>query len=184
MRRRIAVVGDTLSSGGLILDYEQVSGFRFHGHKAALLGNEAYCERCGSTGTLAKAGGPHRLHYHTTREAALDGDIVLCQCPTPPHVTASLAGESWCDDRAEEFTQSVIPLGMNGATPGRQPHRYDEQFSLLDAAGSALPKTYYTVFLPSGVRVHGVTDSQGRTGRHRTDSAQSIQIHLGHKEEH
>jgi uncharacterized protein (DUF2345 family) len=73
---------------------------------------------------------------------------------------------------------------MNGATPDKQPDRYDEQFSLLDAAGSALPKTYYTVLLPSGYRVHGVTDSQGRTSRHHTDSAQSIRIHLGHKEEH
>jgi hypothetical protein len=55
MRRRIAVVGDTLTGGGQILDYEQITGFRFHGNKAALIGHKAYCETCKSTGTLAKA---------------------------------------------------------------------------------------------------------------------------------
>ncbi|CAB3802034.1 hypothetical protein LMG28614_05530 [Paraburkholderia ultramafica] len=99
MRRRIAVVGDTLTSGGQILDYEQTTGFRFHGHKTALPGNEVSCEKCKSTGILAKAGGPYRLHYHTAREVALDGDIVLCKCPTPPAIIATLAGGSWVEDR-------------------------------------------------------------------------------------
>lgn len=183
MRRRIAVVGDTLSGGGGILDYEQRTGFRFRGHKVALLGNEAYCEGCGSTGIIAKVGGPHRLHYQTTREAALDGDVVLCQSSTPPRIIALLSLESWCDDRAEEYARSMTPLGMREATVDDSLQCYEEQFALLDAAGSMLTETYYTVSLPSGERVHGVTDSRGRTGRYQTDGAQNVQIHLGHVRE-
>jgi uncharacterized Zn-binding protein involved in type VI secretion len=69
MRRRIAVVGDTLTSGGSILPYEQKTGFTFHGRKAALIGGEAYCGTCKSTGIIAKAGGPTRIHYQNLREA-------------------------------------------------------------------------------------------------------------------
>jgi uncharacterized Zn-binding protein involved in type VI secretion len=108
MKRHIAVVGDELNGGGQILDYTQASGFSFHGHKTALIGNEAYCQKCKSTGTLAKAGGPSRLKYHTTREAALDGDIVLCGCPTPHRIIAKLAGESWCEDRDHNYVRGGL----------------------------------------------------------------------------
>ena len=84
MRRRIAVVGDELTGGGQILDYSQRYGFTFHDHKAALLGGEAFCTTCKSTGIIAKDGEAYRLDYDGT-ENALDGDIVLCACPTSSH---------------------------------------------------------------------------------------------------
>jgi hypothetical protein len=113
MKRRIAVVDDMLTSGGWILDYEQLTGFFFHGRKAALLGNKAYCEKCKSTGTLAKAGGPYRLHYHSTREIALDNDIVLCNCDTPPRIIARLSGESWCWDRSHNQMRGTVADGTS-----------------------------------------------------------------------
>ncbi|WP_233862532.1 PAAR domain-containing protein [Paraburkholderia adhaesiva] len=101
MRRRIAVVGDTLDGGGEILAGDQGTGFRAHGHVAALIGSKAYCSVCESTGVIAKAGGPHRPVYGGSREIALDGDIVCCNCSTPRRVVATLAGETWHDDLAE-----------------------------------------------------------------------------------
>jgi hypothetical protein len=181
MKRRIAVVGDTLSCGGEVLDYVQGTGFRFHGHKAALLGKEAFCLTCKSTGILAKAGGPYRLQYETTHHVALDGDIVLCQCSTPPRITASLAGESWCEDRDYEYARRVELDGEHAAQVEYAHQRHDEQFALVDAAHNVVPDTPYTVFLPSGERIHGMTDSRGRTRRYQTDSAQSIKIYLGHR---
>lgn len=112
MRRRIAVVGDALTSGGQILDYAQKTGFRFHGHKAALIGNEAFCTKCKSAGRIAKAGGPYRIHYHTVREVALDHDIVLCKCPTPPRIIATLAQESWCEDRNHNYVRGTVADNM------------------------------------------------------------------------
>ncbi|APA88825.1 hypothetical protein BJG93_26400 [Paraburkholderia sprentiae WSM5005] len=64
----------------------------------------------------------------------------------------------------------------------RPRNRFDQRFTLTDTAGNALLNTYYTARLPSGARVHGMTDSQGRTGRYMTDGAHSIHIYIGHRE--
>ncbi|WP_426336985.1 PAAR domain-containing protein [Pseudoduganella sp. R-31] len=57
---------------------------------------------------------------------------------------------------------------------------YDEQFLLKDADDLVLAGMPYTVMLPSGQRIHGITDDAGRTGRYRTDDAQYIEVCLGH----
>lgn len=181
MRRRIAVVGDTLTSGGQILDYEQKTGFRFHGHKTALIGGLAYCASCKSTGAITKAGGPYRIRYHTAHEAALDRDIVLCKCLTPPAIIATLAGESWVEDRDGEYTAAANPLAARANSSNNTSDQYDEQFTLRDSNGRAMPETNYTIRLPNGELAHGITDSAGRTARHRTDGAQNLAIYLGHR---
>jgi hypothetical protein len=182
MRRRIAVVGDTLSSGGEALPYAQQHGFTFHGHKAALIGEQAYCSICKSAGVIAKSGGARRLGYMSSREAALDGDIVLCKCPRRPQIVAKLALESWCDDTAYSgyTSESAVSAYMVASTSTTV--RYDEQFMLHDAHGNPLPETYYTVRFPSGNLVHGVTDNSGCTARYATDGCQEITVYLGHRE--
>jgi hypothetical protein len=60
---------------------------------------------------------------------------------------------------------------------------HDEQYTLKDGDGRVMCNTYYTVRLPSGSLVHGVTDGSGRTKRYKTNGAQSIYIYLGHKQE-
>ncbi|CAN0624341.1 protein of unknown function [Burkholderia multivorans] len=95
MNGRIAVVGDSLSSGGTMNPYGGPL-FLVHGHQAALIGGSAFCTACQSIGTIAKAGGPYRIKFQG--EVALDDDIVLCGCSAPPRIVALLAGEAWCDD--------------------------------------------------------------------------------------
>lgn len=175
MRRRIAVVGDTLDGGGEICDYQQAVGFRARGHVVALIGGMAYCNVCKNTGAIAKAGGLHRPFYRSVREAALDGDIVRCHCAMPRRIVATLAGETWHDDLAEHYTEAV-------ASGGNGPECYDEQFTLLDGNRRALPDTWYTLRYSCGSLVHGVTDSAGRTTRHRTNGAQPVALYLGHRE--
>lgn len=113
MRRRIAAVNDALSSGGHILDYGQDGSFTFGGHKVALIGGLAHCQACHSDGPIAKAGGPKRLGFGGMGEVALDQDIVNCRCPVPPTISASLAGESYCDDEVERLG-SVSGAGYGG----------------------------------------------------------------------
>lgn len=57
---------------------------------------------------------------------------------------------------------------------------HDEQFLLKDEDGVVLADMPYTVTLPSGQRVHGTTDGEGRTSRYPTDGAQYIEVCLGH----
>lgn len=179
MMRRIAVVGDTLERGGEILPY---SGpvCSWEGHQAARISGEAFCAECETTGVISKTGGPSRLTFEMG-EVALDGDIVLCGCVTPPRIKAKLSGESWCTDEAEHYAAiahqaALLAAGSNDAS------RHDEQFTLRDANWRALAATYYTIRFPSGSVVHGVTDGLGRTMRYKTDGAQNIELFLGHRE--
>jgi hypothetical protein len=90
-------------------------GFSFGGHQVALIGGQAYCAACNSTGVIAKAGGPYRLGFSGMGEVALDRDIVRCHCPTPPTIVASLADEAWCDDEIEKHGAASDPSGLGSA---------------------------------------------------------------------
>ena len=178
--RRIAVVGDQLDAGGQIEPYTgSICAWGDGGHQAALIGGNAYCEACQSVGTIAKSGGPRRINFFIG-EIALDGDIVLCNCATPTRIVARRAGEAWHDDMAEAATASASKKTSNVSHSSTE--TYDEQFTLADANGTALPQTYYTIRMPSGELVHGITDSSGKTAHYETSGAQRLRIYLGHRE--
>lgn len=168
--RRIAVVGDQLSNDGHVLPYEQTHGFSFHGHMTALIGGEAYCKRCKSIGWIAKAGGPYRPKYGTTHEVALDGDIVLCRCPAPPHIIAKLAGESRSTDQNEDISTRSDRSGDNSSG-----EFYDEKFQLMDGkSGLPLGNVEYAIVRQTGAIEHGSTDASGYT--HLLSSTQKSEI--------
>jgi hypothetical protein len=176
MRRRIAVVGDDLSGGGKILPYVQKLSYRAHGHVIALIGGKVYCDACKGMGVIAKAGGPRRSFYLSAHEVALDQDAVMCDCATPRQIVATLAGETWFDDLAEWNATA------SGSSTGLRLESYDEKFTLRDARGRALANSFYTVRLPTGELVHGVTDGGGNTARYATGGAYRIAVYLGHRE--
>lgn len=99
MMRRIAVVGDELEDGGAIAAYGgPPCTFGDSGHQVALIGGQAFCTACRSTGLIVKTGGPRRMFF--MGEVALDGDAVLCNCPTPRRIVATRAGNAWYEDTA------------------------------------------------------------------------------------
>lgn len=163
MLRRIAVVGDQLSTGGRIEQYEGPM-CTWEGHQVVLIGGAAYCEGCKSLGVIAKAGGPRRIDF--MGETAADGDVVLCNCATPPRIIAKLAGESWCDDGA----QSAPPLSTRASRSTIQSHGiHDEQYTLTDSAGRPLAGVRYRVRINETILASGVTDANGKTQRVVTD---------------
>ena len=95
MERKILVVGDSPVAGGRVLPYDGPM-FDLYGHRVALIGGRAYCEGCHSVGIIAKAGGPRRPRFIS--EAALEGDVVVCHCPVPQPILATLQHTSTCDD--------------------------------------------------------------------------------------
>ncbi|MEX3812561.1 hypothetical protein AB3X96_20245 [Paraburkholderia sp. BR13439] len=58
---------------------------------------------------------------------------------------------------------------------------FDEQFTLRDVNGLPLADTDYTIEW-RGFLTRDVTDSMGRTQRHKTNGAQALRIYLGHRE--
>lgn len=139
MMRRIAVVGDELTSGGTILPYSGPIFTIGDSHQVALIGGEAYCEACKATGIIAKSGGPRRLHF--MGETAAHGDIVLCKCPVPPSIIAVLADETWCDDMAESDGMVVSSLTMTGAMSSITIGAYDERVKVTEGMSDGYP--YY-----------------------------------------
>ncbi len=67
-----------------------------YGHKVALIGGRAYCEGCNSVGIIAKAGGPRRMQ--SMAEVALEGDVVVCHCPVPQPIIATLVHTATYED--------------------------------------------------------------------------------------
>ncbi|MCG5075144.1 hypothetical protein [Paraburkholderia tagetis] len=148
--------------------------------RLAFIGDKAYCSRCDSVGLIAYGAGLNerrRLNdlANGGRRQAVGDDIVLCKCAEPPRIIA-VYGRTWkIHDRGED---KAIPAAE---APGRS-HAYDQRFTVTDATGNALANTWYTVRMPSGDFLHGVTDSSGRTARYETDGTQQLALYLGHRE--
>ena len=110
MERKIIVVGDPPAPGGRVLPYGGPTA-EIHGHQVALIGGRAYCEGCHSVGIIAKAGGPRRMQF--LGEVALEGDVVICHCPIPPALVATMQQSAHFDDgmttAAGAFNASAIP---------------------------------------------------------------------------
>ncbi|MBN3843950.1 PAAR domain-containing protein [Burkholderia sp. Ac-20349] len=174
MNRRIAVVGDKLSSGGTISPYGGPL-FLVHGHQAALIGGSAFCTACQSTGTIAKAGGPYRLKFRG--EVALDDDIVLCGCSMPPRITALLAGDAWCSDGLKGLGEVVSSRTTTGGVASITKGAFDEQVRATKNATAGLP---YYIETTDG-RVHfGRLDASGQLPRtHTGDEATDYIVHWG-----
>ncbi|MEN8511371.1 PAAR domain-containing protein [Burkholderia sp. RS02] len=174
MMRRIAVVGDTLSSGGQISPYSGPA-FKMGSHQAALIGGQAFCTACMRPGVIAKSGGPYRIKI--MGEVALDGDIVICACPTPPHIVASLGGEKWCDDRVEGNGKVVSSLSATGSVVSIKEGAFDEQVKATEHRVEGLPYFIET----ADERVHsGRLGTDGVLPRiHTGDSPDDYTVYWG-----
>ncbi|MFX1767224.1 PAAR domain-containing protein [Paraburkholderia sp. A1RI-2L] len=178
MKRALLRQWDKSTSGGVVR--EGIENCTHHGRAITFIGAKVWCACCKSEGLIG-AKGPHQNATMHGKQQALDGDICLCQGDPPPVMIAS-QDSAWHTFESQELTGTGYGAGNAFASipPGSM---YDEQFTLCDAHGSLMPDTYYTVRLPSGALEHGVTDSQGRTARYTTQSAQSIRFYLGHRDE-
>ncbi len=181
MKRRIAVVGDTLSSGGTITAYAGPP-FTFEGHQIALIGGQAFCTTCKRSGFIAKSGGTYRISV--MGEAALDGDVVMCGCPVPPRIVAALSGDAWCDDMIEQHgavppnpTKGTGAAGFESAND-RVSNVFDDQFVIRDKhTKQPLSNVRYSIKDQSGnVLVSGISDEQGRTVHVRTANANTLKL--------
>lgn len=105
MERKILVVGDPPVPGGRVLPYDGPL-LDMHGYRVALIGGRAYCEGCNSVGLIAKAGGPRRPQFIS--EAALEGDVVLCHCPLPQPLLATLQHTATYDDGMHHSAATTI----------------------------------------------------------------------------
>ncbi|EYS94108.1 hypothetical protein CF68_24970 [Cupriavidus sp. SK-4] len=176
MMRRIAVVGDALKNGGKILPCSgRTCTFGDAGNQAALIGGQAYCEACKSVGTIAKAGGPRRMNI--MGEVALDRDVVLCKCPTPQRIVATLAGNAWYEDMGGGDGMSAAVSPAQSIFAASNP-RYDQQIQVVDQhTGQPLARLRYRLTGEAGT-FNGRTDGNGMTERVASDSAATMTLEI------
>lgn len=177
MMRRIAVVGDQLQGGGTIQPYRGPSCTLGNAdHQVALIGGQAFCAACKCMGTIAKAGGPRRMNF--MGEVALDGDVVLCMCPAPQRIVATLAGNAWYEDMGGGAGAPHMPGAGYAATAAPAPNVYDE---LVIAKGPHGPLAGYAYFVETsdGRGLFGHTDEHGRLPRIATMDVGSLTVYWG-----
>ncbi|MBB3003902.1 MAG: PAAR domain-containing protein [Paraburkholderia tropica] len=176
MKRYLLRQGDKSTAGGVIL--EGVENWTHHGIPVAFIGAQVWCEGCQSNGYIESVG-PHHPATMLGKQQALEDDICICKCSPPPvfHASQASASHIWEDEWGEMGYGASLAALLE-----RQRATHDERFKLCDRAGNPLADTYYTVRLPSGATVKGVTDSNGYTARYPTDGARRIAVYAGHRE--
>lgn len=177
MRRAILKLGDKTTVGGNVL--EGIDNCTHRGIPKTFIGAKIWCPACNSTGVIGWRG-PHHSATMMGKQQALDGDVCICKCDAPPVCLAS--EDSPCHVFKSHELAGIESAAHSAPSASSVRGSYDEQFVLKDTAGKSLPDTYYTVRLPSGDLMHGITDSQGRTHRYSTDNAERVVVYLGHLE--
>jgi len=173
MRIPIVRFGDPTTTGGKV--HAMHDDMKDDGKAIALNGERATCGNCKGTWPIIGTGYEMR---NRGQPVVLHGDRVLCPCGKNRVISMS---ETCFYQRPPGEDQAAT----NATAPARaspQYGQYDEQFIFHDANGRVLRDTYYTLRLPSGSLVHGVTDHMGRIERHATEVAQTLRVYLAHRE--
>lgn len=169
MRRLILCVGDAPETGGHIVPMVVGVSHQIMGHNVAFIGAQAFCKECKSIGIVSKAGGPAR-RLHSGIEIALDADILLCRCSSPPRMIASTQHISWHDDLVEAMGDVPMPVGRNGigAKDGLSSEQADEDleryFEIVDAkTDTPIEGMTYNLLSDGQAVVYDATLAGGRT---------------------
>jgi hypothetical protein len=185
-----AVAGDPLDSGAgsYVVNYYRgnstIEGMDGVLRDMAMIGDDAYCSACSSFGKVIGGSGvsdSQRIDFQEYgRLQAVGGDMVACKCSRSPRIVATYGCNWQIVDSSRDSHIAVEHAIVSSSLKSRS---FDEQFTLLDSNGHVLSDVFYTVRLATGVLIHGVSDSGGRTERYQTDGAQRIDVYLGHREQ-
>ncbi|MCY1224850.1 hypothetical protein D9M68_528690 [compost metagenome] len=108
-------------------------------------------------------------------------DVVLCKCPAPQRIVATLAGNAWYEDTGGGAGASHMPgagLFDLAAIAAPAPNVYDEQ---VIAKGPHGPLAGYAYFVETsdGRGLFGHTDEHGRLPRIATMDTGSLTVYWG-----
>lgn len=170
--------GDTTTAGGTVLGTG--THMPVYGAYAALEGDSIQCPTCNSMGVIRCVPPIRRATGHANRQFSLDGDLCICNCPSPPRLIASQRQFSMGFSADEMLGMPGIAgwLSHAGLSMEAFGHHHDEQFQLLGSDGKPLARRRYRAVSASGVVVTGVTDAAGKTQRIATPAADTVNLYL------
>jgi uncharacterized Zn-binding protein involved in type VI secretion len=86
MKRHHITLGARTTADGVVTSAS--SAFSINGARLALEGDEVSCHTCGGTGTI-RCTGPRTPERYNGKLVALENDLCMCQCVTPPRLVPS-----------------------------------------------------------------------------------------------
>jgi uncharacterized Zn-binding protein involved in type VI secretion len=86
MKRHHITLGARTTADGVVTSAS--STVSVDGARIALEGDEVSCHACGGTGTI-RCTGPRTPERHDGRLVALENDLCICNCATPPKLVPS-----------------------------------------------------------------------------------------------
>ncbi|WP_025601640.1 PAAR domain-containing protein [Burkholderia sp. WSM2230] len=176
MRRYYLKKGDQSSAGGVVLEGEET--YTHQGIAMTYLGAKVYCPTCKTTGVIVGQG-PRLPYAMMSREAALDGDICVCNCKPSPVMTAS-QNDSYQELNRDEIRltpradQSVSPYSAS-ATPS--PNRYSQSIFVYDSVTGEPLKNRRFIASVEGEQRSGKTNANGYAHL-ETDGSAEFRIHI------
>jgi len=171
MRRYHLKLGDKSNAGGVVLEGEP--SCTHHGTPFTYIGAKVYCHTCKTTGFIA-AKGPRLSDRMMGKESALEGDICICECNSPPTMIAS-QHNSFQEVRSEEKPPAPPPEPVKAQPPAQ---KHTHRIHAWDSStGKSLAHQPYIAEMDGGAQQFGHTDENGIVTI-ETDVPTSFRIHF------
>ena len=172
--------GDPTSHHGIVLEGSLMDICM--GQPIAFIGHKVHCPKCKGDFPIVEGVMTTTFYGKGVAVAGMKTScgaiLIATQFTDTVEWSVGASGSSSATTAAKAAAAAV--MNVNVSKPGPDAKPFDEQFVLFNEEESVLAEMPYTVKLPSGELVRGITDIEGRTERYVTDAAQPIELYLGH----
>ena len=165
MKRHHVILGTKTTAGGEVISASSTRSL--NGVKFALEGDKIYCPACRSQGVI-RCHGPRLPDTWNGINFALEHDLCICGCKTPPTLLAAqffsfqTASGDWgpvtVASRMDGAPASAAGTGLRAAAQSLPPHTLE--IRIVDADGQSPSAEPLTLFDDSGAE-HKVTAVTG-----------------------
>lgn len=176
MKRYTITLGATTTAGGKVVLAS--SDGSINGVPIALEGDLIICPACKSQGKI-KCIEPRIPELWNGKKVALENDLCLCGCPSPPRLVPNQTLRWQNLSASSERKSSAISPGATATRPDTD-SAFNDKFVLFDEeTDQPIPNTEYAIRRESGNLEYGVTDAMGQTHLLATTvKAESVDIYV------
>jgi uncharacterized Zn-binding protein involved in type VI secretion len=139
--------GDLTTAGGVVTGTG--THMPIYGRPVALEGDSVQCPACHSAGHIQCVPPLRRTTGHDNKQLSVDGDLCICQCPSPPKLIASQSQASMGFSAPEIASTSGAAawLAHAGVSLVAFGYIFDRVVVLKDKAGMLLKNLPYKITL-------------------------------------
>lgn len=172
--------GDPTSHHGIVLEGSLMDICM--GQPIAFIGHKVHCPKCKGDFPIVEGVMTTTFYGKGVAIAGMKTSCgaILIATQFTDTVEWSLGASGSSSAATASKVAAAAVMNVKASEPGPDAKPFDEQFVLFNEEEDILAEMPYTVKLPSGELVRGITDSEGRTERFVTDVAQPMEIYLGH----